>query len=536
MPTMTLFISYSRQDEPILARLRADLSRAGAVIWIDHEQVTPGTPNWQLAIREGIEAAQAVVYLASPEAARSAYVLDEVSLARAKGRRVVPFWVRGEQWHDCAPLGFGMTQFADGRGERYAGGLRELLVALGLTADATATPFTPPMVSTGMPLDARTQRARELAAEARAALAAGHWQDALLKAELALSLPENAHDAELPVLLVQAAAGAGQWERAREAAQRAIAQDGLDPRLYVLLAQAERALGHPDQALAALDRAQALTPLGTNEQLAALTAERLRALVPQRLTSLGFAARKVDGVEVIVPPLCDVPAGEFFMGSDPKRDKAAYDWEDEKPQHGVTLAMFQIGRYPVTVAEYACFVRLGQKEPGNWRAQVAKLDHSVVNVTWHDAAAYAAWLAKLTGQLWHLPTEAEWEKAARGTDGRIYLWGDAFDRARCNTIESGIGTTTPVGSYPNGASPYGTQDMAGNVWEWVSSHFKPYPYRADDGRERVDSPGSFVLRGGTWGVDGRFARAAHRNYFGQTDLNDGVRGFRLARAQGGVGS
>jgi formylglycine-generating enzyme required for sulfatase activity len=168
------------------------------------------------------------------------------------------------------------------------------------------------------------------------------------------------------------------------------------------------------------------------------------------------------------------------MGSDPKRDSQAEDCE--KPQHRVTPAAFQIGRYPVTVAEYACFVRAGHAAPQRgtyrpitWDDQLKRLDHPVVCVTWHDAVAYAAWLAKLTGQSWRLPTEAEWEKAARGTDGRIYPWGDAFDKARCNVSESGIGTTTPVGSYPNGASPYGAQDMAGSVWEWASSLFKPYP-------------------------------------------------------------
>jgi tetratricopeptide (TPR) repeat protein len=118
-------------------------------------------------------------------------------------------------------------------------------------------------------------------------MVAVHWQDALLKAELALQLPENAHDADLPVLLAQAAAGAGQWERAREAAQRAIAQDDLHPSRYVLLAQVERALGHPDQALAALDRAQALAPFGDAERRAALTAERLRTLALRREQHVG---------------------------------------------------------------------------------------------------------------------------------------------------------------------------------------------------------------------------------------------------------
>jgi hypothetical protein len=111
---------------------------------------------------------------------------------------------------------------------------------------------------------------------------------------------------------------------------------------------------------------------------------------------------------------------------------------------------------------------------------------------------YAAWLARITGQPWRLPSEAEWEKAARGTSGRIYPWGDTFDPSRANTSEGGSGATTPVGSYPSGASPCGAKDMSGNVYEWTSSHNVPYPYDPTDGREAPDTTGSKVARGGSW--------------------------------------
>jgi formylglycine-generating enzyme required for sulfatase activity len=182
----------------------------------------------------------------------------------------------------------------------------------------------------------------------------------------------------------------------------------------------------------------------------------------------------------------------------------------------------------VTVAEYGCYLRASGKT-----APTDELDHPAVRVSWRDATAYAAWLAQLTGLPWRLPTEAEWEKAARydpnTRTSRIYPWGDTFDKARCNTYESGIRGTTPVGTYPNGASPCGALDMAGNVWEWTSSLFKPYPYNASDGRERADSTDSRVLRGGSWYIDPRFARAAYRL------LNDpggivGNVGFRVARS------
>ena len=115
----------------------------------------------------------------------------------------------------------------------------------------------------------------------------------------------------------------------------------------------------------------------------------------------------------------------------------------------------------------------GAKAPDDWadgQPPKDKLHHPVVNVTWHDACAYCRWLSEVTGKAIALPSEAEWEKAARGDqDQRAYPWGDAFDMLRCNSDELGLEDTTPVGIFPTGASPYGCLDMAGNVWEWTRS-------------------------------------------------------------------
>lgn len=151
----------------------------------------------------------------------------------------------------------------------------------------------------------------------------------------------------------------------------------------------------------------------------------------RRLADLGFTAHSKYGIEYILPPMCIVPAGPFLMGSDPNRDKQA--WADEMPQHTVTLPTYEIARFPVTVAEFACFVRVRHRNPDNpselnendwyWLKQLSKLDHPVVDVTWDNAVAYATWLADMTGEFWRPPTRAECQKAARGTDGRIYPWG-----------------------------------------------------------------------------------------------------------------
>ena len=204
-----------------------------------------------------------------------------------------------------------------------------------------------------------------------------------------------------------------------------------------------------------------------------------------------------DGKEMILIPDC-----AFVMGQDGGP-------ANEGPQHIVTVEAYYIDRYPVTQAEYQNFCQeTGHTVPCyelewtdreyNWDPETAtppadKIDHPVTMVSWEDAVTYATWAQK------RLPTEAEWERAARGCDGLRWPWGDGFDRGRCNTQDLNIGRTTSVYRFsPRGDSPDGVSDMVGNVWEWTLSLYKPYPYNTHDGRESLTSKGWRVLRGGSW--------------------------------------
>jgi formylglycine-generating enzyme required for sulfatase activity len=201
-----------------------------------------------------------------------------------------------------------------------------------------------------------------------------------------------------------------------------------------------------------------------------------------------------DPVEMVA-----VAAGEFLMGSDDAEAPG-----DERPAARITVAAFWIDRVEVTQARYGACVEAGActLPAGPAYADATKVDHPVTIVSWAQADVYCRWVGK------RLPTEAEWEKAARGVDGRAYPWGSAFESDRVNAGYSA--GTSAAGSHPGGASPYGVLDMAGNVWEWTSSLYRPYPYDAGDGREDPRARGARVNRGGSWYYGAEYARTTHR--------------------------
>lgn len=192
-----------------------------------------------------------------------------------------------------------------------------------------------------------------------------------------------------------------------------------------------------------------------------------------------------------------IPAGRFLMG---------------ETLQTVELPEFRIGKYPVTNAAYQHFVEAtGHRRPDHWlkdNGYPSELaSHPVVFVNWDSAVAYSEWLGA------RLPSEAEWEKAARGIEGRLYPWGNEFIAAHCNTSESGSDGTRPVDAHPGGASPYGVLDMAGNVWEWTATNYD------EEGIWRI-------LKGGAWDYKGiKDTHCAYRVYF-RPDFRNGAVGFR----------
>ncbi len=222
-----------------------------------------------------------------------------------------------------------------------------------------------------------------------------------------------------------------------------------------------------------------------------------------------------------------------------KESDWAYDWadndmfENERPQHKVRVVAFEIAQYPVTNWEYYEFTTdTGYRLPRTWNGFMFSEEignHPVTGISKKDAEEYSRWLNHRTGSNYYLPTEEEWESAARGKDGRIFPWGNTFDPWRCNTNESVKRGTTPVGAYsPGGDSPCGAVDMVGNVWEWTSSIFRHYKDDPEEAQETPSAKTRYVVRGGAWYYSRKLARCAAREGM-QQDYCSHLVGFRLAR-------
>ena len=254
---------------------------------------------------------------------------------------------------------------------------------------------------------------------------------------------------------------------------------------------------------------------------------------------------EVPAVEVVpepTPVVIEVPegmvyvsAGEFIMGSDPEVDPMT-DALDELPQHKVLLDAYFIDKYEVSNADYTKFVEAtGHRNSIFWdNPKFNHPDQPVVGVTWGDAAAYAEWVGK------RLPTEAEWEKAARGTDGRIWPWGNEFDPTKCNFDDEGkfdghldgFAMAAPVKSFEQGASPYGALNMVGNVAEWVADWFEAEYYFVSPVENPKGPPtsgmGKKSWRGASWFAGSEQMRCAFREY-DDIVASGQILGFRCAK-------
>ncbi len=230
-----------------------------------------------------------------------------------------------------------------------------------------------------------------------------------------------------------------------------------------------------------------------------------------------------------------IPAGKFQLGS--KKEFDPHALKGEFPAQTLDLPAFSISKDPITNQQYALFCRETKHPvPSHWgkNGLPEKIsDHPVVNVSWNEAVAFCDWLTRRVGRSFRLPSEPEWEKSARGTDGRLYPWGNEFKRENCHSSGGFLETfarwgTASVRMYvPEGDSVYGVSNLSGNVWEWCASVYGPYPYQGNDFRQGRELDGPRVLRGGSFNCSAYDVRCAAR-YKALPSEKKGEIGFRVA--------
>lgn len=527
-----IFLSYAHQDEAFARRLQADLRAQGVPLWVATSSILPGE-KWAAAIDRGLRESGIFAVILTPNTLASTWVEHELYSALPevvnKKMRLLPLYAKRCDFRAKFPS-LNAYHYIDFT-QNHVAGVQALLVELGLAAQPLPQPsprkFTRRDVLTfNLPAKSSNISRQKLLIYGGSALAMCAGTYGLSRLVLERGGSATPTPAPKPSDTVVSTATA-LVATSTPSPQPTTAPPTLMP-----------------SPLPTATVIRSPTPLPT---LTATSNPSVRRINADRLAIvLGI------GIEI---EMVRIPKGEFIMGStqgqvdellanytgDVAKETVKTWLAAEVLQHQVTLDEYWLGKTEVTVAQFEAFVKakgyMTQAERdgkswvwngnewkemagANWQhprgadsSLVGKANHPVTHISWDDAVAFCNWVSDRSKLNVRLPSEAEWEKGARGTDGRTYAWGNQMiDKSRAN-YNLDVGDTTKVGQYsPLGDSPYGLQDMLGNVWEWTSSLYKPYPYNANDGRESDSSRDARVLRGGSFSYYGNFVRCASRNY------------------------
>ncbi|MEP7285312.1 MAG: SUMF1/EgtB/PvdO family nonheme iron enzyme [Chloroflexota bacterium] len=483
-----IFVSYSRTDEDFARKLAEALSELGADIWIDVDDIPVGL-NWSTAIQEGLDRSELMILIISPESMASTQVAKEWQFYLDEAKPILPVVLRSAHIHyQINPLqriDFEKTDFPRAF-IRLQTALKRNGVVLknsGNIPDTLEQTRPDPMALTPPP-------------------------------PVQAAPPPN----RTPLII------------------------GVIVAVIVILGAAVALLGSAaNRPTPTATEAVALAATSTATPTSVATAVVTNSATPTVPPTLEAGAPRTDGrgVEQVL-----VQQGCFLMGSDPNVDKSSIGYEI--PQHDVCLTKdYWIDKTEVTNAEYQRFIDDGgyttrdywseagwawlqsqsPKAPQNY-AGTTEPQQPRVGVSWYEAEAYAKWRGG------RLPTEAEWEYAARGPNATIYPWGDIWDSSKANASTSG--PTSPVGSYEGGVSWVGAYDMAGNAWEWTKDWFGATYYQQkvqDDPTGPTSGDlGNRTLRGGSWAYRPSFARSAFRNQKPPATRTNDI-GFRVASSE-----
>jgi formylglycine-generating enzyme required for sulfatase activity len=523
---MKLFISYSRDDRTFIYDFAKKLNDAVQMdVWIDTK--LKGAQKWWETILNSIEACECFVYIMTPKSIASIYCTAEVDYALALNKPILPLVLKSipsipkklqaYQLEDITNLTLPEVLL------RCSVAIHEIQIDLLQNPRPAATAERPAMPE---PKRDNPEHVVEVFAAAEESAAEGNLSLAedLFRKVIEVD-PGNLGVAAQERLdqLRQEAAMRQTYERIQELVQKGLVPGARalwkhyaqnygtdhDPDNYGAILGTPEGAGAgaaavttpPPPGVLVMPTVPANAPTASPSQ-ATPTPAPAASVSPAPPTPRPFAppaplATKSAGAEGMVL----VPAGPFIFGNGEQRD----------------LPAFHVDSYPVTNAQYKDFVRAtGARAPWKGGYNAAKANHPVTGITYEEAEAFARWANK------RLPTAPEWEKAARGQDGRAFPWGNQFDPLRCNTADSPTSAkgTTPVSAYPHGVSVYGAHDMAGNVWEWTSDEAET--------RGLLRSGGKKVLKGGSWKMPQGSARCNASSSANTAEGRDDI-GFRCVR-------
>jgi formylglycine-generating enzyme required for sulfatase activity len=526
--THEVFISYSSKDKPIADGICANLESAGVRCWIAPRDIAPGE-DWPTAITDAIENSRILVLVFTANSNASEDVSRELYLAANSKLVIIPFKIENVEPEAGKRYYLARTHWLDAMNpptkEQIAILVQRVKSILpAITPEVQTTSVEPPgreMVPEGKILP----KEDEPISERRGARQAKDKPTALnLEAKREKKIPEpgtGKRDKKTSTALPKKKArlswviGAG-----------GLVLVAFIVALILLIGNGGILKPAPNSTST---RTLTYTSTSTDTRIPTIT------ITPTPEIGIGSTwVRPVDGMTMVY-----VPEGEFEMGSNTSADQL--------PVHTVYLDAYWMDQTEVTNGMFAAFLRemgnqieggrtwlytgvrdeLIVQSEGTWQALSDWVDHPVINVSWYGAQAYCNWVGG------RLPTEAEWEKTARGTDGRIYPWGNT--NPDCSLVRfwgpGCQGGEVAVGSYPSGASPYGALDLAGNVWEWVADWYgETYYSKSPDSNPIGPAIGQYrVLRGGSWHNDIYNIRSAFRSWNDPSGTGNNI-GFRCARS------
>lgn len=522
MRQLRVFLCHASQDKPAVRKMYAYLKQHGVQPWLDREDLLPGQ-DWEVEIPKALFASDVILVCISKNSInKEGYVQKEIAFAldKALEKPEGTIFIIPVKLEECdVPNRLKRYHWVD---YYRTDGRKRLLMGLNLRVQGLGDDIIPVVLEDSRQRTPRPVSPKSEKKEEETSVTLDHPPSSVKQTEQKFTQKKP-----FTRILNSSSLNASPVQKAQtQPNYRWYGLLGIILLLFVLGGYGLNSLLNKPPEATTTATSQLFTetskpPTETTVPLTStLTETPAPSPTPTTVLGIGSTSRSLKDEMVLVY----IPAGEFTMGSENGND-------DEKPVHQVYLDAFWIDQTEVTNAMYAKCVEANKCDPPDSKSSQTRSsyfdnpefsEYPVLYVSWNDALAYCSWVGRT------LPTEAEWEKAARGTEEGIYPWGNISPKnGLLNYSDSYYGDTTKVGSFPEGASVYGVLDMAGNVWEWVSSQYQTYPYYENDGREYLNSPVSKALRGGAWNNNGNGVRSTLRGGFLPTIAANNL-GFRCA--------